>query len=188
MHDSLSTPRHDVEQVILLDGDGNPAGVADKATVHNHHTPLHLAFSCYIFNDVGELLVTRRALSKRTWPGVWTNSCCGHPMPGERMADAVGRRAHTELGLPITDLVCALPDFRYRAESTDGTVENEICPVYLARSTAAPSPSSSEVADWIWVPWPRFTQLAANTPWAVSPWAALQAPRLAEHGVPGGNP
>ena len=100
---------------MLVDEAGRPAGTMPKADVHGPDTPLHLAFSVYLFDAEGHLLVTRRALGKRTWPGVWTNSCCGHPLPGEPSAQAAARRLREELGVRLVHSAGALPDFRYRA-------------------------------------------------------------------------
>ena len=98
--------------VVLVDAAGTPIGEERKSQVHTAFTPLHLAFSVYLFDGDGNVLMTRRALSKLTWPGVWTNSCCGHQKLGEEPIRGVGRRTHTELGLSITDLRCVLPDWR----------------------------------------------------------------------------
>jgi isopentenyl-diphosphate delta-isomerase len=71
------------ELVVLVDDDGRELGTATKSDVHHDATPLHLGFSCYVFDADGLVLMTRRALGKRTWPGVWTNSFCGHPGPAK---------------------------------------------------------------------------------------------------------
>ena len=170
----------EVELVVLVGEDGEALGTQDKATVHHRATPLHLAFSCYVFDDAGRVLVTQRALSKVTWPGVWTNSVCGHPAPGEDLAAAVRRRAADELGLEIADVRLVLPAFRYRAVMDNGVVENELCPVYVAR-TAGPAhldPSEVEAAEW--VPWARFRDEVRDGTRAVSPWCVTQVADLAE--------
>ncbi len=167
------------EQVILLADDGSPIGVADKLTVHTDDTPLHLAFSCHVFDDEGRVLVTRRALTKLTWPGVWTNSFCGHPAPGESFDDAVRRRAARELGLEIASLELALPDFRYLAIDASGIVENEICPVYTARAAGPIAANPDEVSEWRWADTAELGLAVSLTPWAFSPWLALQLPQLA---------
>lgn len=173
----------DDEQVVLLDGAGNPVGSAAKAVVHNAHTPLHLGFSCYLFNADGRVLLTRRALGKQTWPGVWTNSFCGHPGPGEAIEDAVRRRGRQELGTTLAEVVCVLPDFRYRALAADGTVENEVCPVFCALVDGAVMAVPSEVMDMVWVDWTDI-RAAAALDWAISPWARDQVPLLETTDLP----
>lgn len=168
------------ELVVLVDTDGNPVGTEEKSTVHTAHTPLHLAFSTHVFNPEGQILVTRRALGKLTWPGVWTNSFCGHPGPGESTPDAAVRRARRELGLALApeDLTLRLPDFRYRAVDASGIVENEICPVYTALTDADPVPAADEVMDWKWTDPRDLAEAVRLTPWAFSPWLVLQLPLL----------
>jgi isopentenyl-diphosphate delta-isomerase len=165
------------EEVVLLDDEGRPIGVADKATVHGPTTPRHLAFSCYGFDASGRLLVTRRAADKRAFPLVWTGTCCGHPAPGEDMADAVHRRLSDELGVQARDLTLLLPDFSYRA--SDGAVEeNELCPVYVCRLDGDPAPDPDEVAEWVWWGWDEFLTATQAPDSVLSPWARLQAPLL----------
>ena len=166
------------EQVVLLDDDGIVVGTADKATVHTTETPLHLAFSCHVFNEAGHVLVTRRALSKKTWAGVWTNSFCGHPAPGESMEQAIARRASVELGIAVREVTLVLPDFRYRAIDASGIVENEICPVFRAVSDSSVQANPDEVSEWEWVDPQSLTAAAIAAPYAFSPWLVWQLQQL----------
>ena len=177
------------EQVVLLDNDGGAVGTADKAQVHHADTPLHLAFSCHLFDDAGQTLLTRRALSKKTWPGAWTNTCCGHPAPGEPIVEAVHRRVRQELGVEIDDLRLLLPTFRYRAVMDDGTVENEMCPVFVGRVRGSVHPDPEEVEEIAWRPWSAVQEevsLGRSTlsPWAVSQLQALPADPLGAEAQP----
>lgn len=168
------------EYVVLLSEAGEAVGTADKATVHHAATPLHLAFSCYVLDAEDRLLVTQRALSKRTFPGVWTNSCCGHPAPGESTSDAVARRVEQELGLSLTDLRLVLPEFRYVAEQ-DGVRENEMCPVYVARTDPAGGEvraDATEVEAFTWVPWTEFRDGVLFGEREVSSWCREQVAAL----------
>ncbi|WP_048424604.1 isopentenyl-diphosphate Delta-isomerase [Mycolicibacterium obuense] len=175
-----------VELVVLVDDDGHRLGSAPKAQVHHESTPLHLAFSCYLFDHAGNVLLTRRALHKRTFAGIWTNSCCGHPAPDESMTDAVHRRVGEELGVGIVELACVLPDFRYYAVASDGVAENELCPVYCGLIDGPVRADPEEVMDHQWVPWEQACT-AARLGWAISPWAAEQIPLLDHAGVPQGR-
>lgn len=177
--------RPGTELVVLLDAAGRSVGTAVKAGVHHTDTPLHLAFSCYVLDPQARLLVTRRALGKATFPGLWTNSLCGHPAPGESLVEAVCRRAVEELGLQLhgaqVDLV--LPDFGYRAEM-DGVVEHEMCPVLVARVDSEPviRPDRREVEEADWVPWSRFAQAVLDDRPGWSPWCQAQVRALVRLG------
>jgi isopentenyl-diphosphate Delta-isomerase len=120
--------------------------------------------------------LTRRALQKRTWPGVWTNSFCGHPSPGERTVDAVYRRGRQELGLTIDEAVCVarlpIPRGRRRRRSRERDLPGLLCPLRRFCATGA-----DEVMDYRWVPW-REVRQAAGLPWVISPWAVEQIPLL----------
>ncbi len=177
---TAAAPHPDVELVVLLDDGGAVVGTADKAHVHGPDTPLHLAFSCYGLADDGRMLLTRRALAKPTWPGVWTNACCGHPGPGEDPEAAVVRRVRAELGVEPRGLRLVLPDFRYRAVSANGIVEHEVCPVYVAELPTVLHPDPDEVLEWAWVPPSAFFDAASRSPFLLSPWSVLQADELRE--------
>ena len=167
-----------MELIVLVDVVGRALGTMPKPLVHHGETPLHRAFSAYLFDDDGRLLVTRRAMSKQTFPGMWTNTVCGHPGPDEDDGAAIARRAAFELGLQVSELRPALPGYRYRAEFR-GVVENEICPVYLGRFTGSPSPDPSEVGEWELLEWAAFRRRQETEGDAWSPWCREQA-RLIE--------
>jgi isopentenyl-diphosphate Delta-isomerase len=172
-----------VESVVLLDEAGYPSGTADKIAVHHACTPLHLAFSCYLFNEAGQFLLTRRAESKRTFPGLWTNTCCGHPAPGEPMADSVLRRLREELGIGAATLTLVLPRFRYQARMANGVLENEVCPVYAAYvpgrgEQSPPHLDPAEIAEVRWVDWDVFREAVRAGRQPVSPWCAMQLAEL----------
>lgn len=166
------------EQVVLVDTSGEPVGTAAKDRVHRTleegGTALHLAFSCHVYRTDGAVLLTRRALSKRAFPGVWTNAVCGHPEPGEELRAAVRRRVRQELGLDLVGVEDLLPDFRYRAADAAGVEENEICPVFVALADADPSPAPDEVSEWVWADPAAVATAVAATPFAYSPWIVEQ--------------
>lgn len=168
---------------MLVDPAGNAIGTAPKATVHGLDTPLHLAFSSYVFDDLGRVLLTRRASHKTTWPGVWTNSCCGHPLPGEPMPEAVVRRLSHELGLRAGGVDLLLPRFSYRAVMDSGIVERELCPVYRVVVTAAAAPNPEEVGAVRWMPWKEFADEVLGDRFAISPWCREQVAHLVELGA-----
>ncbi len=169
--------------VTLLAEDGTRIGSAPRMTVHTAQTPLHLAFSCYLSDADGRLLVTRRALGKKTWPGVWTNSFCGHVRPDEDFADAITRHARHELGLEVEQVEQVLPAFRYRAVDASGVVENEICPVHVARTTQEVVPNPDEVMEHAWVAPEDVVRAVAVAPWALSPWMVEQVDQLVAAGL-----
>jgi isopentenyl-diphosphate Delta-isomerase len=171
------------QEVVLLDEAGARVGTQLKSQVHHARTPLHLAFSSYVFDDAGRFLLSRRARIKSTFPGVRTNSCCGHPAPGESMRAAVARRLRDELGVHTSEVELLLPHFRYRAVAEDGTVENEMCPVFrvVVPSGTTPRPDPAEVDDAWWEPWDRFVA-DVDAGGALSPWATSQVRELRELG------
>ena len=175
------------ELVVLADEAGNPIGTALKSEVHTENTPLHLAFSCYVVDTEGNLLITRRALEKKTWPGVWTNSACGHLAPGETAQQAAARRVPHEIGVDpgnLVDLEMVLPDFRYRAIDSHGIVEWEICPVFVARlvTDSVLTPETEEIDQMAWVQPHEFFTAVDAAPFAFSPWMVdqLAHPQLRE--------
>lgn len=171
------------ELIVLVNEDGTPTGkTGPKLASHHANTPLHLAFSCYVFNDEGKFLVTQRALSKKVWPGVWTNSVCGHPAPGESLAAAIVRRLDYELGMTAQDIQVVLPAYRYTTPPYNGIIENEFCPVHVARASSDPQPNPEEIEAWKWVSWEEFVVSAeADQDNIYSWWCKDQLRQLKDH-------
>ncbi|MDZ7744452.1 MAG: isopentenyl-diphosphate Delta-isomerase [Candidatus Saccharibacteria bacterium] len=168
------------ERIVFVDESGQPTGeTGPKLASHHMKTRLHLAFSCYIFNDKGQFLVTQRALSKKVWPGVLTNSVCGHPAPGEPQQDAISRRAAHELGLTdLTDLTCVVPDYIYKTPAMNGVIEHEFCPIYVSRTTTDPALNFEEVANYKWLNWEVYKTELRERAAEYSYWAKDQLQHL----------
>ncbi|MEX3758274.1 isopentenyl-diphosphate Delta-isomerase [Mycobacteroides abscessus] len=169
------------EHVVLLDQSLQPIGSTPKSNVHHANTPLHLAVSCYLFDENQRLFVSQRAYTKLTWPGVITNSACGHPLPQESLHSAVHRIVNRELGCAVRQLATVLPNFSYHAVSEEGIVEWEYCPVVVGTIESAELElNPDEVAGGFWMTWDAFVKFAAQQPDTIdlSPWCQLQAAAL----------
>ncbi len=167
------------DMIVMVDENNIPIGTERKLPAHNGDTKLHRAFSIFLFNDKGEVLLQQRALTKKTWPGVWSNSACGHVMLHESVENAAKRRLKYELGVTATELRVVLPDFRYRAEK-DGVMENEICPVLVGFVSGKPRPNPAEIRDLRWVDWNSFVSHVSDPGNGFSPWAIEEVELLAK--------
>jgi isopentenyl-diphosphate delta-isomerase len=169
------------ELIVLVDPEGNAIGSAEKWSSHHGATPLHLGFSCYVFDADGRFLATRRSTGKKVWPGVWTNTVCGHPAPGESFVDAIERRLDYELGMSAENIQVVLPRHIYRAPAFRGIVEHEFCPVFVARTVGRPRPNPVEVTDYRWMPWREFVRAAeSDTTDEFSWWCKNQLKEIAD--------
>lgn len=136
------------EQVVLVDEQDREVGTMGKQAAHREGL-LHRAISVFIFDDSGRLLLHRRAAHKYHSPGLWTNTCCSHPRPGEHPLDAAHRRLREEMGMD-TDLAFAF-SFQYRAAFDNGLTEHEFDHVFVGHSNRQPVPDPAEVADHCWL-------------------------------------
>ena len=165
------------EYVVLVDINNNVLETAPKLETHNNNTPLHRGFSVFLFNKEGKLLIQQRSSKKKTWPKIWSNSCCGHPMLNESNIDACKRKLKFELGI-ITDKICnILPNFSYKVEK-DNIVENELCPVLIAFSNQKPIINNDEIEDISWLTWEEFLKDIKNNPTKYSKWCILEVNEL----------
>jgi isopentenyl-diphosphate delta-isomerase len=166
----------EAEELILVDGEDRETGHLSKAACHDGDGQLHRAFSLFLFNGSGELLLQQRAATKRLWPGFWSNSCCSHPRRGETMDTATRRRLHDELNVE-TELEFVYK-FRYQAGFGDLGSEHELCHVYLGRVHDGIRANEEEIAAIRFIhPEDLEVELAEHperfTPWFKLEWQAL---------------
>ena len=139
--------RTDGDEVILVNAQDEQVGVAPKMHVHREGL-LHRAVSVFLFDVEGRVLLQRRALAKYHSGGLWSNTCCGHPRPGESSIEAARRRLHEEMG--VTCAVMPAFEFVYRAELPNGLVEYELDHVFVGWFDGEPIPDPAEVTEWRW--------------------------------------
>jgi isopentenyl-diphosphate delta-isomerase len=160
------------ERLILVDSDDRETGTSTKSACHDGAGVLHRAFSVFVFNRHGELLIHQRHPSKRLWPNFWSNSCCSHPRAGEDVDVAVHRRLEQELGL-TADLHYVYK-FEYVAPFGDAGTEHELCWVYAGTTDAAPVINTTEIANWRWIAPATLDSELAQTPQRFTPWFKLE--------------
>ncbi len=166
----------DTERLILVDEADREIGHASKADAHAGKGILHRAFSLFVFNSAGELLLQQRAPGKPLWPGYWANSCCSHPRGGEDMPTATQRRLSEELGF-----TCPLEfvyKFQYHAEYGDAGSETELCWVYVGVSDAPVRVNPTEIAAWRHVAPDALDREIAEHPERFTPWLKMEWHRL----------
>ena len=155
------------EKVILVDDRDVAIGTAGKLEAHETGR-LHRAFSVFTVNTRGEILLQRRAPGKYHGGGLWSNSCCGHPRPGESTADAAHRRLQEEMGIRIP--LERLFSFTYRAEMASGLTEHEIDHVFIGSLEKDPRPNPAEVEAWRWAAPDEIRRELEEEPDAYTPW------------------
>ncbi len=167
----------DTEQLILVDEDDNEIGQLSKGECHEGEGKLHRAFSVFLFNDQGNVLLQRRSDQKRLWPGYWSNACCSHPRSGETMEQAVERRVLQELG--VSTRLTYLYKFIYSATFENRGSERELCWVWVGAANETDiAPNNNEIADWRFLaPGELDAELAAK-PGHFTPWLKLEWTRF----------
>ena len=166
------------EYVILVDEDDHPIGQMEKQAAHV--TPhLHRAFSIFIFNSKGELLMQQRALSKYHSPGLWTNTCCSHPRACETLAEATSRRLMEEMGM-----ACEMHEvytFLYKAPVGEGLTEHEFDHVWIGQSDDMPQINREEVESWKYMSLKELSEDIQEHPEHYTEWFKITFEEMTHH-------
>ena len=166
-----------INQVVLVDEDDSELGVMEKMEAHEKGL-LHRAFSIFLFNDKGEMMLQRRALSKYHSPGLWTNTCCSHPMHGETLEMAAERRLQEEMGMSCT--MRKEFHFIYRADLDNNLIEHEFDHVFIGNYDDEVRPNHLEVANFVYQ---SIEEVAANLqsyPEKYTVWFKIAFPKVVE--------
>ncbi|MEO8575948.1 MAG: isopentenyl-diphosphate Delta-isomerase [Gemmatimonadales bacterium] len=155
------------ERVILVSDLDEIIGEAGKLDVHRTGQ-LHRAFSVLVLDDRGRVLLQRRADSKYHSPGLWSNTCCGHPRPGERTVDAAERRLREEMGFSCK--LAALTSFVYRANLAGDLIEHELDHVFVGTTSETPQPDETEIGSWRWLDRAELHQWMQQQPEDFTAW------------------
>lgn len=165
----------DMTQVILVDAQDQPVGTMEKMEAHEKAL-LHRAFSVFLFNSRGEMVLQQRALSKYHSGGLWTNACCSHPAPGEETEAAARRRLREELGLdlPVTKIF----DFMYRADFDNGLTEYEFDHVFTGHYEGEVNFNPEEVMAVTYLSMDRLRSDMEQNPGKYTAWFRIAFPRV----------
>ncbi len=166
------------ELLILVDTDDQETGTLSKVECHDGDGILHRAFSVFLFNDQGELLLQQRSADKRLWPMYWTNTCCSHPRQGESMEVATERRLQQELNTAST--LEFIYKFEYQARFGKLGSENELCWVHLGRIEREATANDAEVAALRFVSADKLRVEIDAEPECLTPWFKMEWRRLNE--------
>lgn len=170
----------DDELLIVVDEHDNVLAHRPKAEVHRGEGVLHRAFSVFLFDARGRLLLQQRSALKPLWPLYWSNSCCSHPRRGEADHEAAQRRVREELGLAAQ--LEFLFRFQYHARFEERGSERELCSVFVGRAQGVLRLDAGEVADFGWVAPDELDAALASQPERMTPWLKLEWPRMrAQH-------
>ena len=173
-----NTVSSESEELILVDDDDNEQGTLSKAECHDGDGVLHRAFSLFLFDVRGNLLLQQRSSMKRLWPLYWSNSCCSHPRNGETMQEATRRRLRQELG--VTAELQFIYKFGYHARFGDIGSERELCSVFLGRLDDEVEANRNEIADLRYAPAAEITDALQHEGKRYTPWFHMEWRRLSD--------
>ncbi|MFC1731553.1 isopentenyl-diphosphate Delta-isomerase [candidate division KSB1 bacterium] len=156
-----------VENVILVDQNDHEIGLMEKMEAHRKGA-LHRAFSIFVFNNMGQLMMQQRAFAKYHSPGLWTNTCCSHPRKNETLEEAAHRRLKEEMGFDSD--IKKVFDFTYHADVGQGLTEHEFDHVFIGHFEGDPRINKNEVADWKWMSIDEISNDLKNNPEKYTVW------------------